>query len=215
MGNKHRQQFLIFQPSPLRYTLKPSLLVFSGLSPVGWQLSPIAGWSCDQVCSAVGLRCSEAEQHAHNAEVSSSNGMQSIMNSMGQSCDSYSSAHGTATDIPVMYTEGARKGICFTSSLDRTASQYNCARKSPSNDQHESVRLCYCSAMVPETTSTNPTSTSTVNPSGKFQNISVVSKLAINIEIACFAHYRLFTKLPCQATCTSVSTSSLWHPKGL
>ena len=124
-------------------------------------MSPTAGWSCDQVCSAVCLSCSEAEQHAHNAEVSSSNGMQGIMNAMGKSCDSWGmgKSRGTATDIPVMYTEGARKGTCYTSSLDRTASQYNCARKSPKNDQHESVRLCYCSDMASTTASPDSTCT--------------------------------------------------------
>ena len=42
----------------------------------GWRLSPTAGWSCDQVCSALGLSCSESQQHEHNADVSSSTGMQ-------------------------------------------------------------------------------------------------------------------------------------------
>ena len=101
------------------------------LTSEGWQLSPSAGWSCNQVCMAVSLSCSEAEQHAHNADVSSSSGIQSIMNTMGKTCRG-------------AYKQGVpginRNGRCFASSPSRTTSEYNC------NHNHNRVYLlCYCS----------------------------------------------------------------------
>merc|ERR1711934_24178 len=105
----------------------------------GWHLSPTAGWTCDQVCSNVGLSCSEAEQHAHNADVSSPSGMARIMSSFGNyeyagsqytpSCLSYNQRWGTSGDVPCWRITGA-DGSCYISSPSRTASQYNCAQTS-------------------------------------------------------------------------------------
>ena len=108
-----------------------------GLISEGWQLSSSLGWSCNQVCFAVGLNCSEAEQHKHNADVSSTSGIQSIMNTMEKTCVTYNSQYGTALDVPGIKANDE----CFTSSPSRSASEYSCSRA------HWSMyRLCYCSS---------------------------------------------------------------------
>ena len=108
-----------------------------GLNSEGWQLSPSPGWSCNQVCLAVGLSCSEAEQHSHNADVSSTSGIQSIMNTMGKTCGAFNTHWGTALDVPGIKANEE----CFTSSPSRSASEYSCSRA------HWSMyRLCYCSS---------------------------------------------------------------------
>ena len=121
--------------SACRRSLVKSL--FKGLNSEGWQLSPSPGWSCNQVCLAVGLSCSEAEQHAHNADVSSTSGIQSIMNTMGKTCGAFNTHWGTALDVPGIKANDE----CFTSSPSRTASEYSCSRA-----QQHMYRLCYCSS---------------------------------------------------------------------
>ena len=110
---------------------------FKGHTSEGWQLSPTAGWSCDKVCQAVGLKCSEAGQHAHNGDVTSSSGIQSIMDTMGKKCVTYNSEWGTALDVPGIKTNDQ----CYASSSSRTPFEYSC-----SNKHAPMYRLCYCSS---------------------------------------------------------------------
>ena len=120
-----------------------------GLNSEGWKLSPSPGWSCNQVCLAVGLSCSEAEQHAHNADVSSTSGIQSIMNSMGKTCGAVNTQWGIALDVPGIKVNDE----CFTSSPSRTASEYSCSRA-----QEHMYRLCYCSSATTSTVNTTGSS---------------------------------------------------------
>ena len=103
----------------------------------GWQLSPTADWSCDQVCCAVGLSCSESEQLAHNNDISSACGIQNIMNKLGKSCYRFSGEFGNISrNIPAI-----AGGRCFYSSTTRvTLDQYSCI-------QTNTYRLCYCSGI--------------------------------------------------------------------
>ena len=98
----------------------------------------------------MGLSCSEAEQHAHNPDVISTSGIQSIMSTLGKTCVAYNTHWGTALDVPGIKANEE----CFTSSSSRTASEYSCARV-----QQHMYRLCYCSSTYTSTiTTTGPKS---------------------------------------------------------
>ena len=129
--------FIIAGKCPKLQVLHLQKSISKGLNSEGWQLSPSLGWSCNQVCLAVGLSCSEAEQHAHNADVSYTSGIQSIMITMEKTCLAFNTHWGTALDVPGIKANDE----CFTSSPSRTASEYSCSRA-----QQHMYRLCYCSS---------------------------------------------------------------------
>ena len=104
----------------------------------GWRLSPTDGWSCNQVCSAVGLSCSESDQLAHNGDVSSSTGIQSIMNMLGTSCTAVTGNWQMAKNVPARSPGGT---CSFTSPTRVTLSHYSCAAQN-------TYRLCYCSGIT-------------------------------------------------------------------
>ena len=106
------------------------------LAAAGWRLSPTHGWSCDQVCSAEGLSCSEAGQHTHNADVSTESGMARILSMFGKTCSRYDLNWGTAGGVP----NQAIGGTCFISTMSRTAAQYECSFTT----QISKSRLCWC-----------------------------------------------------------------------
>ena len=115
-----------------------SIIKFNpSLAAAGWRLSPTHGWSCDQVCSAEGLSCSEAEQHIHNANVSTESGMTKILNKFGKRCSKYNLGWRTAEGVPLLSSDGT----CLISTMSRTASQYNCTRNT---DGRSKSRLCWC-----------------------------------------------------------------------
>ena len=95
----------------------------------------LGSWSCDQVCSAEGLSCSEAQQHAHNNDVSTESGMAQILSMLGKNCSTYNSDWGSQPDVPCR----SQTGQCFVSDSSRTADQYNCAEPGKG-----SPRLCWC-----------------------------------------------------------------------
>ena len=108
------------------------------LAAAGWRLSPTHGWSCDQVCSAEGLSCSETGQHTHNADVSTESGMARILSKFGKTCSQYNLNYRTARGVPNQDLEGT----CFISSMSRTAEQYNCTNGGGSGGLKS--RLCWC-----------------------------------------------------------------------
>jgi hypothetical protein len=112
----------------------------------GWHLSPTAGWSCDQVCSAAGLSCSEADNHAHNSDVSSSSGMQSIIGSFGKHCGSFNSGWGKNADVPNWRTT---LGTCYVSDPSRTVAEFNCGQGTfDDSTTRPAAMLCYCSSVA-------------------------------------------------------------------
>ena len=114
----------------------PALAMNANLTTTseGWRLSPTDGWSCDQVCSAEGLSCSEAGQYVHNGDVSTWGGMAYVMSKFGKRCSQYSLDWRTSDDVPCQHTNG----VCYISTNSRNASQYNCSTVASRS------RLCWC-----------------------------------------------------------------------
>merc|ERR1712050_42090 len=106
----------------------------------GWKLSPSDRWSCNNVCSAEGLSCSEAELRDHDAEVNTDSKIRSFMGAFGKSC--YRVFYQTSYDVaPSLYKSCGTDSCtdyCYASPSDR-AVEYSCTAK-----RYGHFRLCWC-----------------------------------------------------------------------
>jgi len=110
----------------------------------GWYLSGDDA-DCNGACSAVGMKCTEDQMHAHNDEIDSKEEVVGLLEMLTGESKSSCAALG-ATNIgvsPVLKT-----GDCALawSESGRPLSTFDCAatKPPPDNAEEHRVRLCYC-----------------------------------------------------------------------
>jgi len=98
--------------------------------------------TCDEGCQALGLVCTEAQLHAHNADVDSSKEVHALIRKLGgntskRACEP---AFNLEDDVPNWFLEK-----CYYSRKKRALSTFDCAAR-PRGTRLPKHRLCYCHA---------------------------------------------------------------------